>query len=75
MLFGHLVQTQPPKRRARNWMAPPGICRYWVPRVSKPKEETIIEVKDVRALLGTWAPTAMMKRIHVFGSWMVWMAW
>lgn len=38
------VQKKPPRRRARNWMAPPGIWRYWVPRVSKPKEETIIDV-------------------------------
>ena len=33
--------------RAKNWTAPPGICRYWVPRVEKPKEETMMDVNCV----------------------------
>lgn len=40
----NLVQKKPPTRRAMNCTAPPGIWRYWVPRVSKPKDPTMMDV-------------------------------
>lgn len=43
-VFGQREAAKPPAIRARNWTAPPGIWRYCVPSVSKPKEPTMMEV-------------------------------
>jgi hypothetical protein len=51
--LGNRVHITPPARRERNCTAPPGICRYWVPRVSTPKDLMMMEEKDVNAEFGT----------------------
>jgi hypothetical protein len=73
--FGNLVQMKPPARREMNCTAPPGICRYWVPSVSTPKDLMMMLLKLVNAELGTCAPVAMTKRIQVLGSRRVCHAW
>ena len=47
LLRDHRVRMQPPTSSDRNCTAPPGICRYCVPRVEKSKELTIMEVNWV----------------------------
>jgi hypothetical protein len=42
--LGHLLQMMPPPIRAANWTKPPGIWRYCVPSVSKPKPPMIRDV-------------------------------
>lgn len=48
-MLGHLEQAKPPPSKAMNCTAPPGICRYWVPSVSKPNEPTMMEVNWIES--------------------------